>query len=36
VAGRGVGRLLTGLAGGIAMLRNWAPLVATPTQQELR
>jgi hypothetical protein len=36
VAGRGVGRLLTGLAGGIAMLRNWAPLVSEPTQQELR
>ncbi len=35
-SGRGVGRLLTGLAGGIAMLRNWAPLVAEPTQQELR
>jgi hypothetical protein len=33
---RGVGRLLTGLAGGIAMLRNWAPLVHEPTQQELR
>ncbi len=27
LAGRGVGRLLTGLAGGIAMLRNWPPLV---------
>jgi hypothetical protein len=36
VAGRGVGTLLTGLAGGIAMLRNWAPLVAEPTQHELR
>jgi hypothetical protein len=36
VAGRGVARLLTGLAGGIAMQRNWAPLVAEPTQQELR
>jgi hypothetical protein len=35
-SGRGVGRLLTGLAGGIAMLRNWAPLVNEPTQQELR
>jgi hypothetical protein len=35
-SGRGVGRLLTGLAGGIAMLRNWAPLVDAPTQQELR
>ena len=35
-SGRGVGRLLTGLAGGIAMLRNWAPLVNQPTQQELR
>ena len=30
VAGRGVGALLTGLAGGIAMLRNWAPLVSEP------
>jgi hypothetical protein len=36
VAGRGVGTLLTGLAGGIAMLRNWAPLVTEPTQHELR
>lgn len=27
LAGRGVARLLTGLAGGIAMLRNWPPLV---------
>lgn len=36
VAGRGVGRLLTGLAGGIAMLRNWAPLVSEPPQAELR
>ncbi len=36
VAGRGVGTLLAGLAGGIAMLRNWAPLVSEPTQQELR
>ena len=36
LAGRGVGRLLTGLAGGIAMLRNWAPLVHEPTQRELR
>jgi hypothetical protein len=36
VAGRGVARLLTGLAGGIAMQRNWAPLVAEPTQRELR
>ena len=35
-SGRGVGRLLTGLAGGVAMLRNWAPLVHEPTQQELR
>jgi hypothetical protein len=26
-AGRGVGRLLTGLAGGVAMLRNWPPLI---------
>jgi hypothetical protein len=36
LAGRGVGRLLTGLAGGIAMLRNWAPLVHEPMQPELR
>jgi hypothetical protein len=35
-AGRGVGRLLVGLAGGMAMLRNWAPLVHEPTQPELR
>lgn len=36
VAGRGVGALLEGLAGGIAMLRNWPPPVPVPTQQELR
>jgi hypothetical protein len=35
-AGRGVGRLLVGLAGGIAMLRNWPALVHEPTQPELR
>jgi hypothetical protein len=35
-SGRGVGRLLVGLAGGIAMLRNWAPLVHAPTQEGLR
>jgi hypothetical protein len=33
LAGRGIGRLLTGLAGGIAMLRNWPPLVHEPRQQ---
>ena len=27
--------VLTGLAGGVAMLRNWAPLVTEPTQREL-
>lgn len=32
VRGRGVGTLLTGLAGGIAMLRNWAPLISDPQQ----
>lgn len=36
VAGRGVGALLGGLAGGIAMLRNWPPLVPAPTQPALR
>lgn len=36
VAGRGVGSLLGGLAGGLAMLRNWPPLVPVPTQPELR
>jgi hypothetical protein len=30
VAGRGVARLLTALAGGIAMLRNWPPVIPPP------
>ena len=36
LAGRGVGRLLTGLAGGIAMLRNWPPLVTSIGHREVR
>jgi hypothetical protein len=36
LAGRGLERLLVGLAGGIAMLRNWPALVHEPTQPELR
>ncbi len=36
VAGRGVARLLSGLAGGIAMLRNWPPLVSASDRPRRR
>ena len=36
LAGRGLDRMLTGLAGGIATLRGWPALVREPTQPELR